>query len=188
MRSIKKRFLLTMLDLIYRKQGITALIWLISLLPSGFLVDVLRRYGARVGDSVYIEPGLILHRMKIPMDNLVIGDRVYLGDDVLIDLSADVVIQDDAAFGSRTQLITHTGDWTYDRSDERDTIAPIRVGRATIIYSNCIIAPGVRIGDYARVGAGSVVLKDVPPYAFVTGVPAKFIKDRRDAEGLLSFT
>lgn len=50
------------------------------------------------------------------------------------------------------------------------------------IGSRSVIYPGVHIGRYAIVKAGSIVTKDVPPYAVVAGSPAKFVQDRRDRE------
>jgi acetyltransferase-like isoleucine patch superfamily enzyme len=44
---------------------------------------------------------------------------------------------------------------------------------------NACILPGVRIGAHAIVGAGAVVVHDVPDYAVVAGVPARLIRDRR---------
>lgn len=47
---------------------------------------------------------------------------------------------------------------------------------------NVTICPGVTIGRYAVVGAGAVVMKDVPDYAVVGGVPAKIIRMQDPAE------
>ena len=41
---------------------------------------------------------------------------------------------------------------------------------------NATIMKGVTIGEYAIVGAGAIVTKDVPPYAIVAGVPAKILR------------
>jgi len=45
--------------------------------------------------------------------------------------------------------------------------------------ANVTVFPGVTIGEFAIVGAGSVVRSDVPPYTIVAGLPAKFIRDIR---------
>jgi acetyltransferase-like isoleucine patch superfamily enzyme len=50
------------------------------------------------------------------------------------------------------------------------------------IGANCVIMPGVTIGNGAIVGSGAVVTKDVPDYAIVAGVPAKIIKYRFSEE------
>jgi acetyltransferase-like isoleucine patch superfamily enzyme len=46
------------------------------------------------------------------------------------------------------------------------------------IGARAIISPGVRIGEGAVIGAGSVVTRDVEPYTIVAGNPARFIKER----------
>ena len=45
---------------------------------------------------------------------------------------------------------------------------------------NATIMKGVTIGEYAIIGAGAIVTKDVPPYAIVAGIPAKIIKYRNN--------
>ncbi|HBC91808.1 MAG TPA: antibiotic acetyltransferase [Pelotomaculum sp.] len=55
---------------------------------------------------------------------------------------------------------------------------PTIIGNDVIIGVNALVISGVKIGDGAVVGAGSVVTKDVPPYAIVAGIPAKIIRYR----------
>ena len=52
------------------------------------------------------------------------------------------------------------------------------IGHNVWLGDNSIILPGVKIGNGAIVGAGSVVTKEVAPYTLVAGNPAKFIKNR----------
>lgn len=54
------------------------------------------------------------------------------------------------------------------------------IGNDVWIGANAMLIPGVTIGDGAIVGGGSVVTKDVPPYAIVAGVPAKIVRYRFD--------
>jgi acetyltransferase-like isoleucine patch superfamily enzyme len=55
---------------------------------------------------------------------------------------------------------------------------PARIGNDVWIGHGAKIMWGVTIGDGAVIGAGSVVTKDIPPYAIVAGVPAKIIRYR----------
>lgn len=56
------------------------------------------------------------------------------------------------------------------------------IGNDVWIGSHVLIKGGVRIGDGACIGAGAVVVKDIPPYAIVGGVPAKILKYRFDTD------
>ena len=59
---------------------------------------------------------------------------------------------------------------------------PVKIGNDVWIGHNVLIRRGVSIGDGAVIGMGAIVVKDVPPYAIVAGVPAKIIKYRFDDE------
>src|SRR5690606_13912745 len=62
-------------------------------------------------------------------------------------------------------------------------IKPVRVGDWADIGTNAILLPGVTIGKGAIVGAGAVVVEDVPPFAIVAGVPARFLRWRPESNG-----
>lgn len=58
----------------------------------------------------------------------------------------------------------------------------VTIGNDVWIGNNSLIVDGVKIGNGAVIAAGSVVTKDVPPYAIVAGVPAKILKYRFSEE------
>lgn len=69
-----------------------------------------------------------------------------------------------------------------DRDDHSEIYGseprPIHIGNHVWIGMNSTIMKGVTIGDYAIIGAGAIVTKNIPPYAIVAGIPAKIIKYR----------
>ncbi|MDE7264650.1 MAG: serine O-acetyltransferase [Clostridia bacterium] len=92
---------------------------------------------------------------------------------VFIDHGAGVVIGETAEVGEGTVLyqgVTLGG--TGKESGKRHPT----VGRHCVISAGAKILGRVHIGDYAKIGAGAVVLTDIPPNATAVGVPAKIVK------------
>ena len=72
--------------------------------------------------------------------------------------------------------VTFTND-SFPRSKiYPEAVTKSSVGKGASIGANATILAGVRIGEYGMVGAGSVVVKDVPDYAVVVGNPAKILR------------
>ena len=57
-----------------------------------------------------------------------------------------------------------------------ESASPIRIGRDVWIGGGAVVLPGVTIGDRSVVGAGSVVVSDVPPGTVVVGNPARIVR------------
>lgn len=62
--------------------------------------------------------------------------------------------------------------------DENDS--PI-IGDDVTVYAGAIIVGGVHIGNHVKIGAGAVVVKDVPDYATVVGAPVRIIEHRKES-------
>ena len=78
------------------------------------------------------------------------------------------------------QNVKHSGPKKKFANFDFEGVRRTFVGNDVWIGKRVIIKAGIKIGDGAVIGAGSVVTKDVPPYAVVAGVPAKVIKYRFD--------
>jgi UDP-2-acetamido-3-amino-2,3-dideoxy-glucuronate N-acetyltransferase len=109
--------------------------------------------------------------------NVVIGPNVKIGSGVKIQNNVSVyegVTLEDDVFCGPSMVFTNV----YNpRSEIRrmDEIRPTVVRRGATLGANCTILCGVTIGNYAFVGAGAVVLKDVPDFALVVGNPARIV-------------
>lgn len=68
--------------------------------------------------------------------------------------------------------------YSFSSKDKCDEVLPVTIGSDVFVGANVTILSGVSIGDGAVVAAGAVVVKDVPPFAIVGGVPAKIIRFR----------
>jgi serine O-acetyltransferase len=117
-------------------------------------------YGNRFATGIEIHPAARLGR-RVVIDHgmgVVIGETATVGDDCLI----------------------YKGVVLGGTSLERKVRHP-QVGSRVVIGSNACILGAIHVGDGARVGSGSVVVKDVPPQSTVVGVPARVIlpKDAR---------
>lgn len=138
-------------------------------------------YGCRIGSDVKI--GAFVEIQK----NAIIGDRCKISSHTFV--CEGVTIESDVFVGHGVMF---TND-PYPRAttagrlqDERDwQVVPTRVARGASIGSGAVILCGLTIGEHAMIGAGAVVVRDVPAYAVVAGVPAKPIgraRDRREVD------
>lgn len=98
---------------------------------------------------------------------------------VFIDHGTGVVIGETASVGEGT--VIYQGATLGGTGKERGKRHPT-VGKHCVISAGAKVLGNINIGDYAKVGAGAVVLKDVPPHATAVGVPARIIlKDFKES-------
>lgn len=116
--------------------------------------------------------------------NVNIGGKAIIGDGVKIQNNVsvydNVVIEDDVFCGPScvfTNVINPRA-FVERKHEYKQTV----IKRGASIGANATIVCGVTVGEYALIGAGSVVTKDVPAYALVYGSPAR-VRGKVDKEG-----
>lgn len=120
--------------------------------------------------------------------NVLIGNYTSVGEGV--ELITDNTHDYNSAFMGLVPALAgeHDGMFPFGQSYKRiRRKGQILIGHDVWIGDQVIILGGVRIGDGAVIAAGSVVVKDVPPYAIVGGNPAKIIKYRFPEETIRKF-
>lgn len=110
--------------------------------------------------------------------SLTIGDGCYIGQRNSFLVGADIAIGNGTLMASDICITSenHSTDPTclIGYGGQPLICKPVKIGEGCWIGEKVIILPGVRIGNKAIVGAGSVVTKDVPDYSIVAGIQPKF--------------
>lgn len=137
--------------------------------------------GARIGDGtriwhwVHVSAGARIGAGCSFGQNVYVGNRVSIGDNVKVQNNVSIydnVTLEDGVFCGPSMVFTNVYNPRAEvsRKDEyRDTL----VKRGATLGANCTIVCGATIGEYAFIGAGAVVNRDVPAFALMLGVPAR---------------
>ena len=121
--------------------------------------------GAKIGANCSFGQGVFI------ADDVVLGENVKIQNNVSI---YDAVRLEDNVFCGPSMVFTNVYNPRAEinrKSEYRPTI----VRRGATLGANCTIICGVEIGEFAFIGAGAVVTKDVAPFALMAGVPARQI-------------
>jgi acetyltransferase-like isoleucine patch superfamily enzyme len=119
---------------------------------------------------------VVLHKWR----GVRIGKNVFIGAEVFID-DADpslVRIEDNATIIAQSTLLGHAyypnhfSTLLKTASQKQGTL----IRKGAYLGLRTTVLPGVTIGEYSIIGAGSLVTKDVPPFSMAFGVPAKVVK------------
>jgi putative colanic acid biosynthesis acetyltransferase WcaF len=138
--------------------------------PSALRVMLLRAFGAKIGQGVVVRSQV---NVTFPW-RLLIGDDVWIGEEVLILSLAQITLESDVCISQRAFLCT--GSHQFRGPNFNLVTKPITVHSRSWVAAQAFIAPGVEIGEGSLVSAGSVVLENVPPNSLVRGNPATFVK------------
>ena len=133
--------------------------------------------GSRVWHFSHICSGAVIGCNVSLGQNVYVANKVTIGDNCKIQNNVSVydnVYLEEGVFCGPSMVFTNVYNprSQVERKNEyRDTF----VRRGATLGANCTIVCGITIGEYAFIGAGAVVNRDVPAYALMVGVPAKQI-------------
>ncbi|MEP9411104.1 MAG: serine O-acetyltransferase [Candidatus Brocadia sp.] len=137
----------------------------------------------RISHYLWGKGWIVLSRLVSHINRFLTGIEIHpaavIGRGVFIDHGMGIVIGETAVIGDECLLYKGVvlGGTTIEKIKRHPNL-----GRRVIVGSNACILGNITIGDYARIGSGSVVTKDVPPHATVVGVPGRIIKQRKKDE------
>ncbi|WP_107669538.1 hormogonium polysaccharide biosynthesis acetyltransferase HpsU [Cyanothece sp. BG0011] len=134
---------------------------------NGFRCWLLRRFGATIGKKVIIRPTA---RFTYPW-KVSIGDYSWVGDDVVFYSLEAIKIGSHSVISQKCYLCTGSHD--FQDQTFNLMVKPIIIGNGVWVATDCFIAPGVKIGSNAVIGARSSVFKDITVAMVAWGSPCK---------------
>lgn len=140
--------------------------------PVSFKLGLLRLYGAKLGKGIVLKPRINIH---FPW-KLVIGDNVWIGEEVFILNFEEVYIGSNVCISQRAFICCGNHDYRVPSMPYRN--APIRLEDGCWVGASCFVSPGVTIGVDTVVTAGSVVTGDLLPNCIYKGNPINYVKKR----------
>jgi acetyltransferase-like isoleucine patch superfamily enzyme len=158
--------------------------------------------GTVVSTGAIVFAGARLGERVIVGDQACVRERVTVGNDVVIGRGS--LVENDSTVGARTKIqamayvtaystleedvfiapcVQTTNDNFMGRTEQRHAlVAGPTIRRGARVGGGAVLCPGVEIGEEAFVGAGAVVVRDVPPRVVVVGNPARVLRDVPEEE------
>jgi len=141
------------------------------------------RVGHRLWNAGRKDLALYLQSLVSRFLQLDIHPASKIGRGIMIDHATGIVIGETAVVGNNCSLLHGV---TLGGSGNEEGDRHPKIGSGVMIGANATILGNISVGDCARIAAGSVVLKDVPPRRTMAGVPARDIGPNSCAEPALS--
>lgn len=133
--------------------------------------------GSRVWHFVHVCGGAKIGKGVSLGQNVFIGNKVTIGDKCKIQNNVSVydnVTLEEGVFCGPSMVFTNVYN-PRSLIERKNEYLDTSVKKGATLGANCTIVCGVTVGEYAFVGAGAVINKDVKPYALMVGVPARQI-------------
>ena len=134
---------------------------------------ILRELFGRGGDSVWMQPPFFCDYGS----NIELGERVFFNFNCVVLDVCPVRIGSFTLFGPAVQILTPLHPLDAQERRQREFGKPIDIGADVWVGGGALILAGVRIGDRAVIGAGSVVTRDVPEGVLAAGNPCRVVRE-----------
>jgi len=160
------------IKVIFERDPAAKSIWEVILCYPGFHAIILHR----IAHYLYKKNLVLLPRLISQFSRWITGIEIHpgakIGDGLFIDHGTGVVIGETAEVGNNVTI--YQGVTLGGTGKEKGKRHPT-IGNNVVISTGAKILGSITVGDNARIGAGSVVLKPVPPNTTVVGVPGKVV-------------
>lgn len=151
-----------------------------AMFVSPLRVFLLRMFGAHIGVDTVVEKVKFINLYNQGLPSLVVGDRCFLGDGVVLDMADKITLADDVTLSAEVFVLTHTN-VGYKSHPLQKSITRMRGAvnfeRGVFVGVRSVIMPGVVIGERSAVGALTLVNRSVKKSTLVVGIPAKLLKN-----------
>lgn len=130
------------------------------------------------GEGFFVEHDVEICQQHYLEGSISIGTHVLFAKHVFIDYSGQLVIKDNVKLAAGVSIETHHRDLeAYNQGRDVNIGTKLTIEEGAYIGTHAVILDSCNyIGKHARIGAGAVVVKDIPDYAVAVGVPAKVVK------------
>jgi acetyltransferase-like isoleucine patch superfamily enzyme len=158
--------------------------------------------GTIVSTGAVVFAGTTVGERVVVGDQACVRERCAIGDHVVIGRGS--LVENDTSVGALTKIQAHAYITAYSLLEENVFIAPCvittndnfmgrtekrhelvrgpTIRRGARVGGGAVLLPGIEVGEEAFVGAGAIVLRDVPARAVVVGSPARHIRDVPEEE------
>ncbi|MBR1859596.1 MAG: serine O-acetyltransferase [Selenomonadaceae bacterium] len=130
----------------------------------------------RISHALFKRGWIVSARLVSNLGRFLTGIEIHpgatIGDGLFIDHGTGIVIGETAEIGKNVTL--YQGVTLGGTGKEKGKRHPT-IGNNVVVASGAKVLGSFKVGDHAKIGAGSVVLKEVPPYATVVGIPGRIV-------------
>ena len=130
----------------------------------------------RISHALFVRGWIVSARLVSNFGRFLTGIEIHpgatIGEGLFIDHGTGVVIGETAEIGKNVTL--YQGVTLGGTGKEKGKRHPT-IGNNVVVASGAKVLGSFKVGDHAKIGAGSVVLKEVPPYATVVGIPGRIV-------------